>query len=141
LGPIRVLVVDDFEPWRRAVCSILGKDSDLVVVGECSDGTDAVRKCGELQPDLVLLDIQLPGMNGFVAAQQISQICPQTKVLFLSAQRSFDVVREALRIGGGMIAKTDAHRDLAPMIKSIVRGEAFVRFEVLKDSVGDSGKD
>lgn len=141
MGPIRVLVVDDFEPWRRAVCSILGTDSDFEVVGECSDGADAVHRSGELQPDVVLLDVQLPGMNGFVAAEQISKISPKTKVLLLSAQRSFEVVREALRIGAGMIAKTDAHRDLLPTIRAILRNEAVVRFEFLENPAGGSDED
>src|SRR5215469_3952428 len=96
LGPVRILIVDDFEPWRRAVRAILDNDSEFEVVGECANGSEAVQKSGELQPDLVLLDIQLPVMNGFVAAQRISEISPDTKVLFLSAHRSIDVVREAL---------------------------------------------
>ncbi len=141
MGPIRVLVVDDFEPWRRAVRSILGKDSDFEVVDECTDGPEAVRKSGLLQPDVVLLDVQLPGINGFVAAQQIMQISPKTKILFLSAQRSFEVVREALKLGAGMISKTDAHRDLLPTIRTILRDKPFVRFEFLEDPLGGADED
>lgn len=138
LGPVRILVVDDFEPWRRAVRSILANDSDLEVVGECSDGSKAVQKSSELQPDLVLLDVQLPGMNGFVAAQQICKISPKTKILFLSGQSSFEFVREALRIGGGMVRKADAHRDLLPVIRAVIGNEPFLRFEVLEDPLQGS---
>ena len=69
MGPVRILIVDDFEQWRQAVRSILAGERGVDVVGECSDGLDAVAKTRELNPHLVLLDIQLPGMNGFIAAQ------------------------------------------------------------------------
>ncbi len=80
-------------------------------------------------------------MNGFVAAEQISQISPKTKVLFVSAQRSFEVVREALKIGGGMIAKTEAHRNLVPMIRAIFREESVVRFELAEGALNGSDED
>jgi len=127
------LIVDDFEPWRRAVRSILDHDSDFEVIGECSDGPDAVQKSGELLPDLILLDIHLPTMNGFVAAEQIRKISPETKILFLSAHRSFDAVREALRIGGGLVLKADASRDLLPVIRAVIRNEPSIRFSFLDE--------
>jgi two-component system chemotaxis response regulator CheB len=74
LGPVRILVVDDCEPWRRAVCSILAEDADLEVVSESPDGLDAIQKSEELQPDLVFLDIHLPKMNGLDAARKICRV-------------------------------------------------------------------
>jgi DNA-binding NarL/FixJ family response regulator len=105
LGPVRILIVDDFESWRLTIRSILVDDSDLEVIGESSDGLDAVRKSEELRPDLVLLDIQLPGLNGFVAAQRIAKVSPGTKILFLTAYRCLEFVQEALGIGAGVIVK------------------------------------
>ena len=138
MGSVRILIVDDFEQWRCAVRRILADDSGIEVVGECSDGADAVRKTAELQPDLVLLDIQLPGMNGFVAAQRIAKVSPDTKILFLSAHRSLDVLREAVSIGAGLVAKADSARDLLPLIWAVVRNEPIVQFKMLNDGSWES---
>ena len=80
----RILVVDDFKDWRHAVRSTLEKDPELRVVGEASDGVEAVQKAGELKPDLIVLDIVLPKINGLKAAVQISKVSPLSKLLFLS---------------------------------------------------------
>jgi DNA-binding NarL/FixJ family response regulator len=125
------LIVDDFEQWRHEVRSVLAGDPGIEVVAECSDGLDAVAKATELEPDLVLLDVQLPGMNGFVAAQRITKIYPDTKILFLSAEGSLELLREALKIGAGLVAKTHAARDLLPTIWSVIRNEPIVRFRML----------
>jgi DNA-binding NarL/FixJ family response regulator len=140
LGPVRILIVDDFEHWRNAVRSILAGDSRIEVVGECSDGACAVQKTEELQPDLVLLDIQLPEINGFIAAQRIAKVAPNTKVLFLSTHGSLDMLREALSIGAGLVVKTDAARDLLPVIWAVVQNEPIARFKILNDESPDSYK-
>ena len=134
---VRTLIVDDFEQWRHAVRSLLAADPGIEVVGECSDGFEAVAKTRELEPDLVLLDVQLPGMNGFVAAQQISKIDPDTKILFLSVHGSLEALREALKIGAGLVAKTDAERDLLPTIWAVMRNEPIVRFKMLDNQQTD----
>lgn len=136
----RVLVVDDFERWRIAICSILAEDADFEVIGESPDGLDAVRKSGELFPDLVLMDIGLPGLSGLDAARQILEVSPRTKILFLSAAHVLEVIREALTIGAGFILKADASQNLLAIAKSIVRNEPFVRFSVLDDIPDDSGE-
>jgi DNA-binding NarL/FixJ family response regulator len=140
LGPVRILIVDDFEHWRRTVGSILAEDADLEVVGESADGLDAVQKSGELLPDLVLLDIQLPKMNGLDAARHICRVSPRTKILFLSSFHSIEMMREALKIGAGFIVKADAGRDLLPMVRAVARNEPFVRFRFLDDGRPNSGE-
>ena len=94
---IRVLVVDDYQPWLNFATKTLRGKLELPVVGEASDGLEAVQKAQGLQPDLILLDIGLPTINGIQAARRILQHSPKTKILFVSEQRSPDIVEEALR--------------------------------------------
>jgi DNA-binding NarL/FixJ family response regulator len=95
---VRVLVVDDYEPFRRFVCWTLETKPDLQIVGRASDGLEAVQKAEELQPDLIVLDIGLPILNGIEAARRIRKTSPECKILFLSQQSSGDVVQEALSV-------------------------------------------
>jgi DNA-binding NarL/FixJ family response regulator len=98
---LRVLVVDDFEPFRRFICSTLDKSSELQIVGEFSDGLEAVRKAEELKPDLILLDVGLPTLNGIAAARKIHKLAPRSKIIFVSQESSPDVLQEALDLGAG----------------------------------------
>ena len=123
---IRVLVVDDFEPWRRSTRLMLEQHPGFEVVGEVSDGLEAVRQAQELQVDLILLDIGLPSLNGIAAAKQIRKISPKSKKLFVSQESSWDVVREALSTGEGYVVKTEAGRELLTAVDTVVRGERFV---------------
>jgi DNA-binding NarL/FixJ family response regulator len=116
--------VDDFEPWRRAVCSILEQDKDLEVIFEASDGLEAVQKSAELQPDLVLLDIGLPNLDGLEAARKIRQFSPGSKIIFLTMHDDQDVVQEALRIGAlGFVVKSDAECRLLPAVRAAMRNQ------------------
>jgi DNA-binding NarL/FixJ family response regulator len=127
LATVRIFIVDDYEPWRRTVCSILVQYKDLEVVGECSDGLEAVQKSAELQPDLVLLDIGLPNLNGLEAARQIRQVSPGSKILFLTTHNSPDLVQESLRAGArGFVEKSAAARDLLPAVSTVMRNQRFV---------------
>ena len=96
----RILVVEDHETVRRFVCSELQQRPEFCVVGEASNGEDAVQKAQELQPDLVLLDVGLPRLNGLEAARQISGLVPSAKILFLSLESSARVMQEATQSGG-----------------------------------------
>ena len=124
---VRVLVVDDYEPIRQFVCSTLGKIPRLRIVGQASDGVEAVRKAEELQPDLILMDIGLPSLSGIEAARRIRKLAPMSKVLFLSQETSGDVVEEALRLGAsGYIVKAHAGSELLAAVEMVLQGEQFV---------------
>jgi DNA-binding NarL/FixJ family response regulator len=126
-APIRVLVVEDFVSYRRTICSILASCHDLQVVGEVSDGLEAVQKAVELEPDLILLDIGLPSLNGIEAARQIRKLVPESKIIFLTQESSADVVQEALRLGArGYILKMKAGNDLLPAMEAVHLGKTFV---------------
>ena len=124
---ISVLVVDDFDPFRQFLSSSLQSTSERFVCWEAADGLEAVHKAEELQPDLILLDIGLPKLNGIRAARQISKASPKSKILFVSQESSADVVREAFRVGAwGYIVKTDAASDLPTALKAVLGGTRFV---------------
>ena len=123
----RVLVVDDFEPWRRFVCSELEEHLESQIIAEASDGTEAVQKAGELQPDLVLLDLGLPGLNGIEAARRIRECAPKAKILFVTENSSWEIAEEALRTGAhGYIVKEDAELELMIAVNAVLQGEIFV---------------
>ena len=96
------------------------------------------RGAAEVQPDLVILDLLLPKINGVEAARQITEISPGTKVVFLSDCLSRDMMREVLRIGAGFVMKADAERDLLSVVKAAARDKSVVRFRVLDDDPADS---
>ena len=124
---LRVLVVDDFKKFRQFVCSTLGTDPRLQVVGEASDGLEAVHKAQELQPDLIVLDLSLPTLNGLEAAQQIRKLAPQCKILFLSQEFSAELVQEALRSGAiGYVVKARAAIDLLAAVQAVLQGRQFI---------------
>ena len=123
----RTLVVDDYDPWRRHICAELKTRPELQVVGEASDGLEAVRMCENLKPDLILLDIGLSNLNGIEVEKRICQLVPSVKVLFLSQNNDAELVRAALSNGAqGYVLKADAGSELLPAIKAILRGERFV---------------
>ncbi|MGA9304365.1 MAG: response regulator [Candidatus Sulfotelmatobacter sp.] len=126
-SPIRVLVVEDYAPFRRFVCSTLAKRPEIQIVGEASDGSKAVHKAEELRPDLIVLDIGLPSVNGIEAARQICKVCPQSKILFVSENRSRDIAEEALRAGAsGYVVKSDAASELLRAVDTVLKGGRFL---------------
>jgi CheY-like chemotaxis protein len=123
----RILVVEDSEPFRKFVCSTLGKRTELQIIGEVTDGLQAVQKAEELQPDLIVLDVGLPSLNGIEVARRIRKISPECKVLFVSQESSADVVREALGTGAlGYVVKTDAGGELLEAVDAVLGGGQFV---------------
>ncbi len=123
----RVLVVEDFEPFRRVLVSALAEVSGLEIVGEVSDGLEATQQAERLQPDLILLDIGLPTLNGIEAARRIHKLIPECKILFLSQESSADVVREAFDSGAqGYVVKTFAGSDLLAALEAVRQGRQFI---------------
>ena len=106
---VRVLVVEDFLPFRQFIRATLARNGDLQVICEVADGLEAVQKAQELQPDLILLDIGLPTINGIEAARRIRDLSPESKIIFLSQESAADVMQEALGVGAcAYVVKTKA---------------------------------
>jgi DNA-binding NarL/FixJ family response regulator len=124
---IRLLVVEDFAPFRQFIRSTLGKRADLQVICEVADGLEAVQKAEELKPDLILLDIGLPTLNGIEAARLIRELAPESKIIFLTQESSADVMREAISLGAwGYVVKARAATDLSAAVEAVIPGEYFV---------------
>jgi DNA-binding NarL/FixJ family response regulator len=125
---IRILMADDFAPWRRFVSSLIApRKPGWSIVCEVSDGVEAVEKAGDLRPELILLDIGLPKLDGIEAARQIRQIASDSKILFLSGFDSLQVVEEALSTGAtGYVLKLDAVSELIGAVEAVLQGKRFV---------------
>jgi CheY-like chemotaxis protein len=123
---IRVLVVDDYER-RNFFSTTLQKQPELQVIGQVSDGLEAVQQVRERQPDLILLDIGLPTLNGIEAARQIRKVSPNSKILFVSENRAPDIAREALSTGaGGYVVKLEVASELLPAVDAVLKGKRFL---------------
>jgi DNA-binding NarL/FixJ family response regulator len=129
---IHVLVVEDHPVVRRAVCALLSGDPILNIVCETADGEQAVQKAEELQPELILLDIGLPGISGIEAARRIRRVSPKSGLIFLSQHDSVQMVKDALNVGGhGYVAKIDAGQELLKAIRSVREGKQFVSQRIM----------
>ena len=122
--PARILVVDDYPVVRKTICDLLHSHS-LDVCGEAENGQDAVERVKELQPNLVLLDINMPKMNGIQAAFEILQLSPSTKIIFLSVHECSAEARAAIRVLGasGFVAKLEAAKELVPALERLFPNE------------------
>jgi len=137
---IRILVVDDFEPFRGFITSALMQYPELQVVGELSDGLEAVRRAAELHPDLILLDVGLPSLNGIAAARQILEHSPKSKILFVSGNQSSDIVEQALSTGAaGYLVKSDAGRQLLVAVGAVLQGKQYLSSSLSGLRVNHSG--
>jgi DNA-binding NarL/FixJ family response regulator len=120
-------LVDDFERFRDFIFSLLRKQPGVQIVGEALDGPEAVQKAEELKPDLVVLDIGLPKLNGIEAARQIRTVSPDSKILFLTGNDDPEVAREALGTGAtGYVAKSDAPVELLSAVEAVLLGKQYV---------------
>ena len=124
---IRVLVVEDYAAFRRVLVSAIQSKAEIQVICEVADGPEAVQKARELQPELILLDIGLPRLNGIEAARQIRNLSPESKILFVSQESSPDIVQAALETGAkGYVVKADVGRELIPALDAVLRGQTYV---------------
>jgi DNA-binding NarL/FixJ family response regulator len=106
---------------------MLANKPELQIVGEASDGLEGVQKAEELHPELILLDLGLPTLNGIEVARRVRKLSPHSKILFLSQESSVEIVQKALAEGArGYVVKIDAGRELLPAISAVLRGEQFV---------------
>ena len=127
MSPMRVLVVEDFAPFWQFIRSTLAERPDVQVIGEVADGLEAVQKAELLEPNLVLLDIGIPTLNGIEAARQIIKLAPKSKIIFVSQESSCEVVQEALSVGAwGYVVKTKAAIDLLAAVDAVLDDRHFV---------------
>lgn len=125
--PVRVLVVDDYPAWRQFVCRALLARPTWQVIGQVSDGLEAVQKALDLQPDLIVLDIGLPTIDGIEAARRMRTAAPDSKILFLSENRSLEIAEAAFRTGAaGYVVKSSAVPELLPALDAVLQGDRFV---------------
>lgn len=131
----RILAVEDFGPYRQFVLSILTGRPELQVVGSVSNGLEAVEKALELKPDLILMDIGLPGLNGIEAARRIRELLPDSKILFITQESSTEIIQEAILLGAsGYVFKSLASADLLTAVQAVLDGKKF-----FSDGAGRNG--
>lgn len=124
---VRILVVDDYLPWIQFVSTAVAENPKVKVVGEARDGLTAIQKVAELQPDVVVLDIGLPDMNGIQVARRILELAPTIHILFLTEHTEQEIVRDALLTGAqGYVVKSFAARELLPALDALLLGCYFI---------------
>ena len=124
---VRVLIVDDLPDYRRLIKRICRERNVLEIVGEAQDGVSAICKAEELQPDIVLLDISMPRLNGLDAALRILEVSARSKIVFLSGHFHCDLIQEAMERGAsGYVIKSQAGSELLDAIDTVLRGDTFV---------------
>jgi len=120
MAPLRILLVDDFASWRSYVASVLQERECFEVVGEAADGQEAIEKATELQPDLILMDIAMPKLNGIEAARRIRDRAANSKIVFISLEISDELAEAAVAVGAqAYIAKREIRAKLLPTIDSL----------------------
>ena len=134
---IRILLVDDHDILRAGLRAVLSAEADIEVVDEASDGKEAVAKTERLLPDVVLMDISMPVMDGLEATRRIHQSCPEVKVLVLTIHDNEEYLFQVLEAGGsGYLVKKSAATELISAIRTVYRGEAFLSPMATKMVIG-----
>ena len=123
---MRILIADDHEIVRKGICAILESRKSIDICGEASNGQDAVEKASQLKPDLIILDVTMPNLDGFAAARQIRTFLPEVPILILSMHEGRAVVNEAQQAGAqGFVSKSDAGAVLLKAVDAITQGQTF----------------
>jgi two-component system, NarL family, nitrate/nitrite response regulator NarL len=127
LMPVRVLIVEDSDVVRHSVCSLLQDSANFDVVGEANDGVQGISQTKTLQPDVILLDLSMPILNGLGAAPRMLQVSPDSKILMFSYYDSAHIVTASLNAGAlGYVVKSDAGKDLLAGLLATSLGKQFV---------------
>lgn len=141
---IQVVIADDHRMLRDALAMVLGREEDIEIVGQAEDGEEALRQCRELHPDVLVLDIAMPKLNGVEVARSLGRELPGIRVLVLSAYMDKRFVSETLKAGAvGYVTKAAASAELPRAIRAAAAGEQYLSPEIsqaLKDAIGADGK-
>jgi DNA-binding NarL/FixJ family response regulator len=123
----RLLIADDHTLLRAGLCSLLSQDPDIEIVGEAANGRDAIQLVGSLSPHLVIMDLNMPGMNGLEAIVDIKRRFPETRVLVLTIHKTEEYIHESLRAGAdGYVLKDATHEELRVAVRSILNGKSYL---------------
>jgi DNA-binding NarL/FixJ family response regulator len=138
----RVLIVDDHAFIRRGVQTILQPFSEWELCGEADNGIDAIRMAKQLKPEVIIMDVSMPGLNGIEATRAISKTQPGVKIVLLTLHESADLVRSAFRAGArGYLLKTDAEQELVRALTAVIGEGAYISpkidREVVKSVIGE----
>ena len=138
MAPIRVVIADDHAILREGIKVLLQAQSDLVVVGEAEDGRQAVQRCQELRPDVVLMDIAMPGLGGYEATLEIRRLMPNIRVLVLTQYDNKEYVLRFLRAGAaGYLVKKAVGTELVSAIRAVAHGETYLHAAIAGAVVED----
>jgi two-component system response regulator NreC len=138
---IRVMIADDHTILREGLRKLLAEENDIEVVGEAADGQEALNKATALKPDVILLDLAMPGMNGIAAAKRLRTLAPGSKVLILTVHQEEEYVYETLRAGAaGYVLKDAAAPDLIGAIRKTAKGEQYLSPDIARLVVKEEGR-
>ncbi len=138
MAKIRILLADDHTLFRQGVKTLLGAEPDMEVVGEAADGNAAVERAAELKPDIVLMDIGMPGPSSFEVARQIKRARPEARVLFLTMYDDEDYLVESMEIGAsGYVLKDSPAPQLVAAVRDVYRGGSYLSPRMLSQLVDD----
>jgi len=127
----RILIVDDHTLLRAGLRALLAQDPGIEIVGEAADGRDAVRAVGQFSPNLVLMDLTMPGMNGIEAVTEIKRRYPEVRILVMTLHKTEDFIHASLQAGAdGYILKDATHDELRVAIRSVLLGKTYLSMDV-----------